>query len=203
MQFHWHVWRLMLQNRKIGRDRNRRREEEEKRWSEKVCVSVPLRHYRRGPNVGKVAQCLSHDPWGETIFLLGPRLEMRHHRKPREVMTNISAHHDPYVAAGTETISLSPFACPQLLDCSLLCKCKDTSHIPIFMKVKATHPPGRRLLIILTLLSHSLSHMLRLKYECLCILKNSNESVNVEQELQLVNTLMVSLNMVFRGQIGL
>lgn len=128
---------------------------------------------------------------------------MRHHRKPREVMTIISAHHDTYVAAGTETISLSLFACPQLSDCSLHCKCKDNSHIPIFMQVKATHPPGRRLLVIRMLLSHSLSHMLRLKYECLCILKNSSESVNVEQELQLVNTLMVSLNMVFRGQSSL
>lgn len=35
--------------------------------------------------------------------------------------------------------------------------------------------------------------MLRLTYECLCTVKNSSESVNVGQELQLVTARLVSL----------
>ncbi len=43
--------------------------------------------------------------------------------------------------------------------------------------------------------------MLTMKKDlCLCILKNSSKSVNVGQELQLVNPLMARLNVVFRGQ---
>lgn len=52
------------------------------------CVSVPLRVPRPGQNVGKVAQCLSHDPWEEAFFLLGPWLEMTCHRKPKTSNTS-------------------------------------------------------------------------------------------------------------------
>lgn len=57
------------------------REREEREGWEEVCVSVPLRVPRQGPNVGKVAQCLSHDPWGKAALPLRPRMEMWHQRK--------------------------------------------------------------------------------------------------------------------------
>lgn len=57
------------------------REREEREGWEEVCVSVPLRVPRQGPNVGKVAQCLSHDPWGKAARPLRPRMEMWHQRK--------------------------------------------------------------------------------------------------------------------------
>lgn len=62
----------------------RARERGRERWIKEACVSVPLRVPRPWPNVGKVAWCLSHDPWGEAFFLLDPWLEMRHQRKPRK-----------------------------------------------------------------------------------------------------------------------
>lgn len=49
-----------FQERKVGRDK--REAEERGRFSQEVCVSVPLRVPRPGQNVGKVAHCLSHDP---------------------------------------------------------------------------------------------------------------------------------------------
>lgn len=72
-----HVWEMMFQKWKTQRGRERERREG---WEE-VCVSVPLRVPRQGPNVGKVAQCLSHDPWGKAALPLRPRMEMWHQRK--------------------------------------------------------------------------------------------------------------------------
>lgn len=51
---------------------------------EDVCVSVPLRVPRPGPDVGKVAQCLSHDPRGSMI-------ETEHHRKSSEGKMDVPA----------------------------------------------------------------------------------------------------------------
>lgn len=90
------------------------------RWRKEVCVSVPLRVPRPGPSVGKVAQCLSHDPWGEAVFRLDPWMEMWHHRKPRKGTINISAHPDMHVAAGTETQRLPVYVCLHTLAASTL-----------------------------------------------------------------------------------
>lgn len=101
-------------------------------------MPVPLRVPRPGPNVGKVAQCLSHDPWGKAFFLLGPW--MRHHRKPRKGTTNISAHPNIYIMEGTES--------PLLTHCLRLqahnhiiadsTSIEGDSQIPIFMQSQVT-----------------------------------------------------------------
>lgn len=57
-------------------------------------------------NVGKVAQCLSHDPWGEAVFLLDPWMKMWHQRKPKKGTTNIATHPFRHVTPDTETLGL-------------------------------------------------------------------------------------------------
>lgn len=52
--------------------KQRRRKDEV--W--KLCAPAPLRVPRPGLSVGKVTQCLSHDPCEEAFLLLGPSLEM-------------------------------------------------------------------------------------------------------------------------------
>lgn len=45
-----------------------------------MCV-YPFKNLQARTNVGKVTQCLSHDPWREAFFLLGPWAAMGHERK--------------------------------------------------------------------------------------------------------------------------
>lgn len=88
-----HVWEMTFQKWKTERER----EKIEKRegWEE-LCVSVPLRVPRQGPNVGKVAQCLSHDPWGKAALLCvhGWRCDIREtaRRGNEHIRTSQYAH---------------------------------------------------------------------------------------------------------------
>lgn len=63
-------------------------------WS---CVSVPLRVDRPGPDVGKVAQCLSHDPRGFAI-------QLEHRRKCSEERSRFPAH--PHMDLPAEPLML-------------------------------------------------------------------------------------------------
>lgn len=114
----------------------------EKKKEGRGCVSVPLRFPRPGKNVGKVAQCLSHDPWEKAFFLLGPWMEMRCHIKPKKGTTNTStSQHTVHVTAGAEKPALTICVyLTQLSNCHS--HCENHSFIPIFMYllVSAPHP---------------------------------------------------------------
>lgn len=101
----WWVFRFQEEDREGTGTEGRGRE----RWSKEACVSVPLRVPRPGLNVGKVAHCLSHDPWGEAFFLLRSWMEMGHQIKPRKGATNITAHPNMHVMAESETLLLTVY----------------------------------------------------------------------------------------------
>lgn len=89
-----HVCRLKLtssfsRERMTARDRKRHRRKRKTKYGS-MCAfkSVP----RPEPSVGKVAQCLSHDPCEEAFFLLDPWMEMRRHRKLRKANQHIHTH---------------------------------------------------------------------------------------------------------------
>lgn len=72
---------LPMCERRLCLSFSERGDSEEKRWSKEVCASVPLRVPRPGLDVGKVTQCLSHDPGEEAFSLLDPWMEVGRHRK--------------------------------------------------------------------------------------------------------------------------
>lgn len=99
-----------------------------------------------------------------------------------------------HACRGWHRDTAAPRLCSPAHTCCKHFDCKHNSHIPIFMQVTATHPhvSKQHATVYCYCYSYATFPQFILKYECLCILKNSSDSVNVGQELRLVKALMLA-----------
>lgn len=95
--------------------------------------------------------------------------------KIQEGTTNISAHPNMHIIAGTDT-----FPCLSWPTRASLYETAEQPHILSMTSNVDVYCHGTVYLV------------LRQKHECLCILKNSGDSLNVGQELPLVKSLMLA-----------
>lgn len=170
---------------------------------------MPLRVPRPGPSVGKVAQCLSHDPWGEAFFLLGPWMEMGHQRKSSKGWTNISAHPKMHATAGTQRVTASHYLflhwhycliASSILTVRIIYKFPILMHLQWQQHIHTSSYSIPLLTVTSVSFSHNRSYVETKENLNVCVYFKIVVLENVGQKLQLVKPLMVSLNMVFRGQ---